>query len=203
MIVAYFYFTHITLKCGVVLQSTEGASVFTIPSNYHAVMCISLLLFIALFLTACEQEQADQIQWQLPLKAPVDPHGVQQATITIPEWAVARQGQAEIVWLQKSTTQTFTTTLALGGATRLKNWDIQLLGLASGLRVQNSAFLNDENVHNPAALVDIRRDGMLIYRGWLYKKFPELFGMDNPEWKVWLKGITLRPLPKMKDNRLP
>jgi len=59
--------------------------------------------------------------------------------------------------------------------------------------VKNKAFLNDQNVDNPAALVEIRQDDKLIYRGWLYEKFPELFGMDNSEWKVWLKSITIRP----------
>ena len=174
---------------------------FATSYHYHSIALFSLLLFSALFLTACEQEQADQIQWQLPLEAPSDPHGTQQNTFATPAWAVVRQGQAEIVWLHKNTAQTFTTTLALGGATPMQNWDIQLLGLASGLRVQDSAFLNDENVHNPAALVEIRRDGVLIYRGWLYEKFPELFGMDDPEWKVWLKGITLQPVSKEANNK--
>ncbi|RLL54019.1 DUF2155 domain-containing protein [Mariprofundus sp. EBB-1] len=155
-----------------------------------------LIIAVGFFITACEQQQAEQIEWQLPLAAPEDPHGSKNQVNTIPDWAVARQGEAEVVWLEKNTTQRFTTKLALGGSSHLKNWDIQLLGLASGLRVQNSAFINDENVDNAAALVELRRDGELIYRGWLYEQFPELFGMDNPEWKVWLKGITLRPAEK-------
>ncbi|MDQ6997359.1 MAG: DUF2155 domain-containing protein [Mariprofundus sp.] len=155
-----------------------------------------LIIAVGFFITACEQKQAEQIQWQLPLAAPEDPHGSQQPINNVPEWAVARQGEAEIVWLEKNTTHRFTTTLALGGGSHLKNWDIQLLGLASGLRVQNSTFINDENVDNAAALVELRQDGKLIYRGWLYEQFPELFGMDNPEWKVWLKGITLRAAEK-------
>ncbi|MDQ6970490.1 MAG: DUF2155 domain-containing protein [Mariprofundus sp.] len=159
----------------------------------HSWPLISILLSIALLSTGCEQKQPDKIQWQLPLEAPYDPHGAQQNISTVPPWAVSQQGEAEIVWLQKNTSKIFTRNIALGGATRIQNWDIQLLGLASGLRLKNKAFLNDQNVDNPAALVDIRQGNKLIYRGWLYEKFPELFGIDNPEWKVWLKSITLRP----------
>jgi len=164
-----------------------------LTAKRHSIPLISLIISLALLITACEQKQSDQIQWQLPLEAPEDPHGAQQNSASVPEWAVAQQGEAKIVWLQKNTSKILTTTIALGGATRIQKWDIQLLGLASGLRVKNKAFLNDQNVDNPAALVEIRQDNKLIYRGWLYEKFPELFGMDNPEWKVWLKSITLRP----------
>jgi len=156
---------------------------------------VKKLAFIAIALllsSGCEQQQPDQIQWQLPLQASDDPHGSYDDA-TVPEWASALQGEAEVVWLQKNTTKLFTTKLAMGGSAMLQNWEIHLLGLASGLRVQNKAFLNDENVDNPAAFVEVSRNGKTVYRGWLYEKFPELFGMDDPEWKIWLKDITLRP----------
>jgi len=165
----------------------------TAPHKLHSWLLIPIFLSALLLISGCEQKQSEQIQWQLPLEAPNDPHSIQVSTTPVPEWAIARQGGAEIVWLQKTTTKTFTTGLTLGGGTQLKNLDIQLLGLASGLRLKNNTFLNDENIDNPAALVAIRQNDKLIYRGWLYEKFPELFGMDNPEWKVWLKSITIRP----------
>ncbi|OIO67026.1 MAG: DUF2155 domain-containing protein [Zetaproteobacteria bacterium CG1_02_53_45] len=151
-----------------------------------ALCAVALLMF-----SGCEQKQAEQIEWQLPLEAPEDPHGSQNID-AVPDWAVALPGEAELVWLEKSTTKLTSLTVSLGTAAQLGEWDIQLLGLASGLRVKNSAFLNDENVHNPAAFVQLSKDGKVYYRGWLYENFPELFGMDNLEWKVWLKGITLR-----------
>jgi hypothetical protein len=97
------------------------------------------------------------------------------------------------------------TKTALGGMSVIEDWSIRLLGLASGLRVKDGAFLNDENVDNAAALVEIRRNGKMVYSGWLYEKFPELFGIDDPEWKVWLKGITLRPAleDESEHDRLP
>ncbi|MDQ7000368.1 MAG: DUF2155 domain-containing protein [Mariprofundus sp.] len=154
---------------------------------------LALIAIALLMLSACEQKQPDKIQWQLPLQAPDDPHGG-NGDATVPEWASAIQGEAEVVWLQKNTTRRFTTKLVMGGSATVQNWEIRLLGLASGLRVHNKAFLNDENVDNPAAFVEVSRNGKTVYRGWLYKKFPELFGMDDPEWKIWLKGITLRPV---------
>ena len=151
-----------------------------------------LLLSIALLGTACEQ-QTEQIEWQMPLEAPEDPHGNQQAYAEVPEWAATRLGEAEIAWLNKHTTKIHASRTALGGISKVGDLDIRLLGLASGLRVKNGAFLDDENVDNPAAFVEISHRGKIIYRGWLYEKFPEMFGMDDPDWKVWLKGISIRP----------
>ncbi len=157
---------------------------------------IAFIAIALLMLSACEQQKPEQIQWQLPLEAPDDPHGSSGIKSALPDWAATQQGKAEIVWLQKSTTKVVHTTLAVGEKTGVSDWDVQLLGLATGLRIKHKAFLNDENVDNPAAFVEISRGGKVHYRGWLYAKFPELFGMDDPEWKVWLKGITLRPASK-------
>ena len=161
----------------------------------HRPFPLVALLAIVLLITGCEQKQSEQIEWQLPLEAEQDPHGVQMHN-TVPDWAVATPGEAELIWLEKSTTKKSSTIVTLGSAAEVEGWDVQLLGLASGLRVENNTFLNDENVHNPAAFVQINRDGKTYYRGWLYQEFPELFGMDNPLWKVWLKGITFRPASK-------
>ena len=162
-------------------------------SKHHPIRIVLFLLAIMALLTACEQEQREQIQWQMPLEAPEDPHGSKHSVSTVPDWATALQGEAEVVWLQKNTTRKVSTQTALGGISHVEDWNIQLLGLATGLRVKGGAFMNDENVDNAAALVEIRHKGNIMYRGWLYEKFPELFSMDDPEWKVWLKGITLRP----------
>ena len=159
---------------------------------------IALLLSVLLLNAGCEQQKSGKIQWQLPLAVPAGPHGMQAHVVAIPAWAVARQGDAELVWLQKSTTHRIYTKLALGGVADVQGWHIRLLGLASGLRVGKSSFLNDTNVDNPAALVELSRNGKMIYRGWLFEKFPELFGLDDPEWKVWLKSVTFRPTVKNK-----
>ena len=161
-------------------------------SMIRPIFSVAVMLGVTLLISGCEQEKASQIEWQLPLEKPEDLHAGQNHE-AVPEWAVSRNGHAEFIWLDKATTRQHSTVVALGGAAELNGWDIRLLGLASGLRVQNRAFLNDENVHNPAAFVEISKDGKGYYRGWLYEKFPELFGMDDSGWKVWLKGITFRP----------
>ena len=56
----------------------------------------------------------------------------------------------------------------------------------------SGTFIEDENVHNPAAFVELTYKGELVYRGWLYQEFPELFGPDTPGWKLWLKAVTVR-----------
>jgi hypothetical protein len=159
-----------------------------------------LISIAVLMVSDCEQQQIEQIQWQMPLGAPEDPHGSSHSvSSTVPYWATVRQGDAEVVWLQKNTTLKMSTKTALGGVSHVEGWNIRLLVLATGLSVKDKAFLNDKNVDNAAALVEIRHGGKIMYRGWLYEKFPELFSMDDPEWKVWLKGITLRPASKKES----
>jgi len=150
-----------------------------------------LMLAVAMVSTGCEQP-TEQIEWQMPLEAPDDPHGSQLSSNAVPEWAAARFGEAEVVWQNKNTTGIQSVKMALGGIGKVESWSIHLLGLTKGLRIKNGAFLDDENVDNPAAFVEISHRGKVVYRGWLYKKFPELFGMDDPDWKVWLKGISIR-----------
>ncbi|WP_100265855.1 DUF2155 domain-containing protein [Mariprofundus ferrinatatus] len=167
--------------------------------RFNSVVLLLLVFAMGLLLTGCEQEKANQIEWQLPLEKKQDPHSGQVAD-AVPEWAALQRGEAEFVWLEKATARLHSSTVASGGVAEFSGWEIRLLGLATGLRTENRAFLNDGNVDNPAAFVVISRDGEIHYRGWLYQKFPELFGMDDPAWKVWLKGITLRPASQEAHN---
>jgi len=153
-----------------------------------------LFLCLALALTGCGQEQEkDHIQWQLPMTAPTDPHGTQLAQQALPEWVAAAEGSASLVFLHKSTARTEVVELVSGGEADYQNWRVKLLGLAQGLQVKSGAFIDAENVHNPAAFVEMAKDGKVVYRGWLYQEFPELFGPDDSEWKVWLKEVKVRP----------
>ncbi len=150
-------------------------------------------LLMLLALGGCDNQQPEEIHWQMPLETEADPHGVQVGA-AVPDWAASRQGEAELVWLEKSTTRVQHVSLRTGETASVQGFEVHLLGLAQGLRNTSSgAFLDDQNVDNPAAFVEISRHGKGVYRGWLYAKFPEMFGMDNPQWKVWLKGINLRP----------
>jgi len=140
--------------------------------------------------SGCGDEKTEQIDWQLPLAAPDDPHG---ATISqpLPGWAEQATGSAELALLQKDTARLFTVGLESGLEVEFRDMHFRLLGLAEGLRMKSGAYIEDENVHNPAAFVEISRKGRQIYRGWLYQEFPELFGPDMANWKVSLRNVSV------------
>ncbi len=155
----------------------------------NIVMALLLSLFL---LSGCDSNDKATIQWQLPLTAPDDPHGEQKDQTVLPEWATAVEGDASLMFLQTSTARIFHLDVTNHEKKMFQDWDINLLGLANGLRTKSGAFIDDENVHNPAAFVELHYKGDLIYRGWLYQEFPELFGPDTPGWKLWLKAISVR-----------
>ena len=154
------------------------------------------LIFISLamlsLLAGCDGGDKETIQWQLPLTAPEDPHGTQSDQGMVPQWATTAKGGAKLMFLQTTTARTFTVDLVMNEKKMFHDWDVTLLGLAKGLRTQNGAFIEDENVHNPAAFVELYLKNEPVYRGWIYQEFPELFGPDTPGWKLWLKAVTVR-----------
>jgi len=162
------------------------------------VFAFALLILVS----GCEVEQSKEIEWQLPLSVPDDPHASTVGN-ELPEWATMLEGKANIVFLQKSTTRLSQAELENGNETMLGNWHVELLGLATGLRVKGHAFINDESVKNPAAFVRLSLTDKVMYEGWLYQDFPELFGMDNSHWKVWVQDVTMPPSSQEDDNLLP
>jgi len=150
-----------------------------------------VLVFCFLMIAGCEQQKSEQIAWQLPLSAPSDPHGaaVQQ---NLPTWIANQMGHASLMLLQKSTARLMPVELDMGGEFKLGDVHIKLLGLVNGLRLQSGSYIDDKNVHNPAAFVEVSLAGKMVYRGWLYQEFPELFGPDMTDWKLWLKSINIQ-----------
>jgi len=167
---------------------------------------ILLSLGLVMFLTACDGEKSKEIEWQLPLSVPNDPHASSKGR-QFPEWATHIQGKAKLVFLEKSTARTFAVELENGSQEKFSSWTIQLQGVAQGLRIKANTFINDAEVSNPAAFVVLYQDDTLMYEGWLYKDFPELFGMDNSHWKVWLEEVIMPPSSKEEatkvNNMLP
>ncbi|MDX8403549.1 MAG: DUF2155 domain-containing protein [Mariprofundaceae bacterium] len=153
---------------------------------------LSVALFFLLLLSGCDSHDKATIQWQLPLTAPEDPHGGQDDQATLPEWATSVKGSASLMFLQTTTARSFDVDVIKDEKKMFHDWDVTLLGLANGLRTQSGAFIDDKNVHNPAAFVELSYKNKLVYRGWLYQEFPELFGPDTPGWKLWLKAVTVR-----------
>jgi len=147
-------------------------------------------VFIALALQGCGKNESEQIDWQLPVAASSDPHG-DNINQNLPDWATAVQGNIELVLLQKDTARRFTVPLAIGADASFQDMHFRLLGLAEGLRLKSGSYIDDKNVHNPAAFVEIIRADRQIYRGWLYQEFPELFGPDMADWKLWLGKVVI------------
>ncbi len=177
------------------VKSIEGSN----PSLSAMLAKVLLVLSLSMFLTACENEKSKEIEWQLPLSVPDDPHAA-TAGNALPEWATATEGKATIVFLQKSTARILPVEVSKGSMNYLGNWSIELLGLAKGLRVKGHALIDDESVANPAAFVRLSLQGKVLYEGWLYQDFPELFGMDNSDWKVWVKDVTMPPSSQEDGN---
>ena len=162
------------------------------PSLSATAMWIGLALLVLILCSGCEQQKENSIQWQLPLEAPEDMHR-SKGDATLPAWASDMQGDIKLVFLQKNTAQTKVVSVVKGQVVHTGDWQINVLGLASGLRIDHGAFLNDKSVHNAAAFVELKLKDKLLYRGWLFQAFPELFGLDHPSWKVWLKEVNIHP----------
>ncbi|MDX8398575.1 MAG: DUF2155 domain-containing protein [Mariprofundaceae bacterium] len=142
--------------------------------------------------TGCDKQQEAGIAWQLPLQAPQDAHKAIEDS-HLPEWAGLNQGEVVLMFLHKNTAQVQAVPVTKGQTVTFGIWDVRVLGLAQGLRIKSGAFLNDESVHNAAAFIELIKNGQIVYRGWLYKDFPELFGLDDPSWKVWVKDVSIQP----------
>jgi len=164
-----------------------------------------LFLLVLFLCTGCENKQENSIQWQLPLQAPEDAHAANPVAV-LPDWASANEGAVDLMVLHKNTARITVLHVEKGQVLDVDGWRIRLLGLAHGLRVKSGAFIDDESVHNAAAFVELIRDQQVLYRGWLYLDFPELFGLDDAGWKVWLKSVSVQPSSsedKKLESRLP
>ncbi len=169
------------------------------PVRVRHLLSVVLVVAMPLFLNGCDNEKTTQIDWQLPLAAPDDPHGA-QADQPLPDWAEQVTGSAELVLLQKDKARLFNVGLESGQEVVFQDMHFRLLGLAEGLRMKSGTYIEDKNVHNPAAFVEISRQGRQVYRGWLYQEFPELFGPDMANWKVSLHGVVITPPEIQTDS---
>jgi hypothetical protein len=165
-------------------------SLLGIAGRFQYLLFVLLAVAIPLLLNGCNDDKTSQIDWQLPLAVPNDPHGA-SANQMLPQWAELAVGSAELVLLQKDTARLFAVKLESGLEVDFQDMHFRLLGLANGLRMKSGSYIEDKNVHNPAAFVEISREGRQIYRGWLYQEFPELFGPDMENWKLWLRGLAI------------
>jgi len=174
-------------------------SLLGIAGHFKNLCFVLLVVSTPMLLNGCSDERTSQIDWQLPLAAPNDPHGA-SANQMLPQWAELAVGSAELVLLQKDTARLFAVKLESGLEVDFQDMHFRLLGLANGLRMKSGSYIDDKNVYNPAAFVEVSREGRQIYRGWLYQEFPELFGPDMEDWKLWLRGLVISQKDEPHDE---
>ncbi|MDX8394050.1 MAG: hypothetical protein R8K21_05625 [Mariprofundales bacterium] len=149
---------------------------------------LALLCFI---LIACGQQDDENLHvaWHpTTVAANNDAHGSDKAG-QLPTWAATTTGIAELTILNKTTARLRTIQIDSYSAVSAVPLQLNVLGLAHGLRISDKGLFDDPLLDNPAAFIEVRYEEKIIYRGWLYRDFPELFGLDNPDWRIWLKTI--------------
>lgn len=146
--------------------------------------------FTSLFLLAsCENDNVTQIEWMIPMQPSNDQHTTSALDESVPDWAKKESMSADIVLLSKNRAQTWRYHMTQDVVVRHRNISIELLGVSQHLRISKDGYIEDENVQNPAAFVRVFKHDHIVYQGWLYQAFPELFGLEDPEWQIWLKHI--------------
>ncbi|MDQ6975260.1 MAG: DUF2155 domain-containing protein [Mariprofundaceae bacterium] len=151
----------------------------------------TIFLFFALFLlSSCENDNVTQIEWMIPMQPSNDQHTTSALDKTMPDWAEKEGMAIDIMLLSKSRAQTWSYHLTKDVSVKHRNLTIELLGVSQYLRVGAAGYIEDQSVNNPAAFVRIFKHEHIVYEGWLYQEFPELFGLEDPEWQVWLKHVS-------------
>ncbi|MDX8411487.1 MAG: DUF2155 domain-containing protein [Mariprofundaceae bacterium] len=163
-------------------------------------MVLAVCLALVSGMAACGKDDGEQIQWQLPLTVPPDPHGA-AISDALPEWAQQATGEAYIEALAKDEARSSNMQLSMGGSASAFGINIELLGLARGLRMKSGAYIDDTNVHNPAAFIEVKEGDAVLYRGWLYQEFPEMFGPDLAKVKLLLKSVSLEEAETTDDQQ--
>jgi len=112
----------------------------------------------------------------------------------VPVW-LRHDGEVDLIALQTSTARRFIVHVPLNGepVQGPEGWQIRAFGGAQRVRWRDGAWHEDASgVENPAAVIEIRRHGKSIYRGWMFANFPELFGPALRDWKFWIEAIRFR-----------
>jgi len=151
---------------------------------------ILLILPIAIF--GCNEEAPQPIQWQLPLTTASDPHQSSQHG-SLPRWATQQQGSIRLRLLATNSDKQYPLTIPMHGEASVQDIAVRLTGLAHGLRVHNGGLIfDDPKTNNPEAFIEIRRNHQLLFSGWIYRDFPEMFTPDIAGWKFFLDDATIR-----------
>jgi len=146
-----------------------------------------LLPFFALFLHGCENDNLTQIEWMIPMQPSNDKHTNTNVNQEPPAWSIKKGMAADIIILSTHRAQRWDYHLDSDSIVHHRDLTIELLGTAQHLRVGKQGYIEDNTVDNPAAFIRVLKQDHPVYQGWIYQEFPELFGLEDPEWQIWLK----------------
>ncbi len=127
-----------------------------------------------------------------------DDHSSSTLADQVPAWAVHEGMSVDISLLSKHKARRWDYHLDADTVVKRDDMTIELLGVTHGLRVDKNGYREDDDVDNPAAWLRIMKKGHIIYEGWMYQKFPELFGLDDPEW--WISIRAVQQVPANRSN---
>ncbi len=150
-----------------------------------------LFFLLPWWLTACGGNDVAQIEWMIPMQPSQDQHSTSSLDGEVPTWAVHRGMAADLMLLHKRQARHWRYHVTEENPLHRDALRIELLGVSQHLRIGPDGYFEDEAIDNPAAYVRILKQGHTVYQGWLYQNFPELFGLDDPDWQVWLRGVQL------------
>lgn len=146
-----------------------------------------LIALSSMIITGCENKNSTQIEWMIPIEPSSDSHTMNTVNQEVPAWAKKPGMAADIILLSKNRAQTWNFHLTAEKIVHHRDVDIELLGTSQHLRFGKNGYIEDPKVINPAAFIRVFKQQHIIYQGWIYRDFPELFGLEDPEWQVWLK----------------
>jgi hypothetical protein len=150
---------------------------------------LMLLTCTSLMLSACENDNPTQIEWMIPMQPSNDKHTNTSLTQAVPEWAVKEGMAVDVIILSKFRAQRWNYHLGSDTVIHHRGLTVELLGISQHLRIGKQGYIEDAKVNNPAAFIRVLKHDHLIYQGWIYQEFPELFGLEDPEWQIWLKHV--------------
>lgn len=147
------------------------------------------LLSAMFVVTGCQQEQ------QLPPKAvTVHSHpNTQEATIVIPPGVADRWKAVKIAVIDKSNATQKLYTIPIGGKLEIpsSNLKIEVETFLPAFTMEGSILTSSSNdLKNPGVKVRITENGAVIFRGWLFSRFPKTHAFMHPKYGFTLVAVV-------------
>jgi hypothetical protein len=148
------------------------------------IVLISLLATLGT-LPGCQQEQQPTPQVDTANSHPVN----KEATIVIPPDVAVRWKAVRIAVIDKSNASQKLYTIPIGGRSAIPSSTliIEVETFLPSFTMEGSVMTSSSNeLKNPGVKVRITESGIVIFKGWLFSKFPKTHAFMHPKY-----GFTL------------